>query len=434
MEKRIAFMAGIAAVVILLIGSGTIWYLVRDESGSNNGGQDPSDWTGEYLDDSNATAEGVDDIVSANNQFAFDLFLKISEEDDGNMMICPYSIFTALSMTYEGARGNTAEEMADVMHLPDDDIERRGSIAKVQNDINKGSVDYELATANKIWPHSEKPVEEEFIRIIEQFYHGGVEALDYGIDPDGCKEIINSWVADQTNDKIEDLIPDGILNADVYMVLTNAVYFKGTWVYQFDEDETRDMNFRTFEGNDVEVSMMSMLLEEEDKLPYYEDEDLKAVELPYEGDDLSMIILLPKTGSITDLENDMDAGRFSDIRDGMEETNIEIYLPRFKMKEKYTLNEPLISLGMEDPFKPSADFSGMDPRRSAYIAYVFHDTFIEVNEEGTEAAGATAVVMYESIPSYPTFNANQPFMYMIQQKSTGNILFMGRVCDPSKEE
>jgi serpin B len=435
MERRIAFLAGIAAIVVLLIGGGTIWYLVQDESGENNNvKRKPSDWTGELLDDTNATAEGVEDIVSANNQFAIDLFLKISEDDDGNMMICPYSVFSALSMTYEGAKGQTATEMADILHLPEDDVERRGSFASIQNDINMGSDEYELATANKIWPHSAKPVVEEFIETIQQFYYGGVETLDYTNDPDGCQEIINSWIANQTNDKITDLIPDGILNSYTYMVLTNAVYFKGTWVYQFDKDDTKDTNFRNFDGEDVQVPMMNMLLEEEDMLPYYENEDLQAVELPYEGDDLSMVVLLPKSGSIIELEDDLDSKMVTEIRNGMEETNIEIYLPKFKMKEKYTLNQPLISLGMEDAFTPGADFSGMDPRGLAYIAYVLHDTFIEVNEEGTEAAGATAVVMYDSAVSYPTFNANQPFIYMIQQKSTGNILFLGRVTDPSLEE
>lgn len=334
-------------------------------------------------------------------------------------------------MTYEGARGDTASQMKDMLHLPDDDIERRGSFAKVQNDINKGSEDYELSTANKIWPNKERDVEENFTKIIKQFYYGGIEELDYGVDPAGCRERINTWVADETNDKIEDLLPEGSITPDVYMVLTNAVYFKGTWFYQFDEDDTADRDFFKGDGTTESVPMMSMLLEDKDKLDYYEDDDLQAVELPYEGDEVSMMLLLPKGGTLSDMESDLDAARLRSIRAGMDQSEVEIHLPRFEMKEKYRLKQHLMALGMVDAFG-DADLSGMNPDLDLYVDEVYHDTFIEVNEEGTEAAGATAVVIRElSAPSYEIFNANRPFMFLIQQKDTGNILFMGRVTDPT---
>ncbi|MFO8050564.1 MAG: serpin family protein [Thermoplasmatota archaeon] len=431
MAKRALIIAGAVAIVLILVLGGVFYCVLDKEDGKDDRGniQHPAEWDMEFLDEKNSTEDGVQDMVSANNRFAMDLYLRLLEDE--NVMICPYSIFSALSMTYEGANGNTASQMKDVLHLPDDDIERRGSFAKVQNDINRGSEEYELATANKIWPHEGFPVEEDFVNIIKQFYYGGVEALDYGNDPASCREKINTWVANRTNDRIEDLIPEGVLGYETYMVLTNAVYFKGTWVFQFDEDETIDRDFHREDGTKVQVPMMSMLLEDDDQLDYWEDSDLQAVELPYEGDEVSMMLLLPKDGTLSEMESELDAERLEEIRNGMDKTEIELYMPRFDMKQKYNLNEPLKDLGMTDAFG-DADFSKMTPELDLFIDQVFHDTFIEVNEEGTEAAGATAVgVSYESIPSYPTFNANRPFMFLIQQKETGNILFMGRVADPS---
>ncbi len=289
-KRKIAMGIGIIAV---LLSASVLGYVLLRGDGSGKGGDDGnhpvSEWTGPFLDDANATENGISDIVDANNQFGIDVLQKLAEDDDGNIFISPYSIFTALSMTYEGARGNTADEMADVLHLPDNEKERLGSFAKVQNDINKGSSQYNLSTANAIWPQKGGNFKELFINTIKQYYYGKVQELDYASDPEACRETINDWVENQTNDRIKDLIPLGVIDPTVYMVLTNAIYFKGEWVYEFEEDDTKERTFYA-PDDDVQTDMMHLKVEEEDKLPYFENSELKAIELPYKGDELSMVL------------------------------------------------------------------------------------------------------------------------------------------------
>ena len=424
---------GIAVVMVLLTASVLSYVLLRDDPDNSNGMNDlvVGDWAGPLLDERNATDDGVDDMVDANNQFGIDILQKLIEEDDGNIFISPYSIFTALSMTYEGARGNTADEMADVLHLPENDPVRLASFARIQNDINKGSTEYDLATANAIWPKTQYEWKELFIDTIKQYYYGKVQELDYIADPEACRETINTWVENQTNDKIMDLIPQGMIDSMTYMVLTNAIYFKGEWVYEFNEDDTEDRPFHA-PGGDVEVPMMFLKVEDDDKLPYYEDDDVQAIELPYKGDGLSMVIVLPKDGDIDSYVKDINLNTISDINNGFYDAEMEIHIPKFKLETKYELVPTMKQLGMNDAFGP-ADFSGMsDQGEAPYISNIVHQTFIEVDEKGTEAAAATAVVMREtSAGNQHFFNANSPFLYIIKQNDTGNILFMGTMKDPT---
>jgi len=416
----------------LLVIAGTLsGCLSTEDSTDNDDDMDNniSDWVGPYLDERNATIEGIEAVVRANNQFGIDILKNLFNNENGNIFISPYSIFTALSMTYEGAEGNTEKEMREVMYLPEDDTERLGSFARVQNDMLKGSDQYELSTANSIWPKKGLPLKDEFLSAIRDFYYGNVTELDYASDPEAAREVINSWVEGRTHDRIKDLIPQGVLDALTYMVLTNAIYFKGEWVYEFNEDETETSPFHTDSG-DVDVDMMSLKVEEDDTLPYYENEKLKAVELPYKGDEVSMVLMLPRSGTMDDLVSDLDADLYQEVCSGLVEMEGTVKMPRFKLETKYELVPTMKDLGMEAPFG-NADFSGMSDQGAPYISNIIHQTFIEVDEKGTEAAAATAVVIRELSAEGFYFAADQPFLFMIRQRETGNILFSGVIEDPT---
>ncbi|MEA3560048.1 MAG: serpin family protein [Candidatus Thermoplasmatota archaeon] len=432
-SKAKGVLFALAAAGILLTAGILAYTLLKDDERTNEDDNPISDWAGPYLDEKNSTSGGIEDVVEANNEFGIDMLKALHEAEEGNIFISPYSIFTALSMTYEGARGNTADEMKDVLHLPANEKERLGSFAKVQNDINKGSDQYELATANAIWPKVQYEWKELFIDTIKQYYYGKVQELDYIADTEACRETINTWVENQTNDRILDLIPPGLLGPLTYMVLTNAIYFKGEWVFEFDEDDTKKTPFHS-PGGDVEVDMMHLKVEDDNKLPYYENTEFQAVELPYKGDELSMVIILPRDGDIDSLITDMEPDTLSSINNGLFDVELDVHMPKFKLETKYELVPIMKQLGMNDAFISGlADFSGMsDEGVGPYISNIIHQTFIEVDEKGTEAAAATAVVMRELLPSAGYyFNANEPFLFYIQQRDTGNILFMGAIKDPS---
>ncbi len=433
MDRRIAF--GIIAIftVALMLGAAIIGALVLMDLERGNDGpvKDKIDlWTGEGLDEMNATSEGISDIANAMNQFGIDLYLELLNGSE-NVFISPYSIFTALSMTYEGARGNTASEMADVLHLPDNDTVRRGSFARVQNKITNGSDDYELVSPNKIWPQEGYPFLQSFNDIIEDFYYGGIEELDYS-DPEAARQIINEWVEEQTNERIKDLLPKDSLTPPIAMILTNAIYFYGNWLYEFNKADTKDESFHLSSGTTVKVPMMSMKVEE--GLRYYKDDLLEAIELPYKGGDLSMLVLLPKDDMAT-MGGSLSEDGISNIIDGLHSTEVDVHLPRFELETDYGLEDALMSLGMIDAFDlGGADFGNMAPdpySGGLYVSAVRHRAFVKVDEEGTEAAAATAVVIsLEGGDVTPVFRADHPFMFFIIHKETDSVLFLGKVEDP----
>ncbi len=433
MDRRIAF--GIIAIftVALMLGVAIIGAMVLMDLKRDNDGtiKDKIDlWTGEGLDDRNVTSEGISDITHAMNQFGIDLYLELLNGSE-NVFISPYSIFTALSMTYEGARGNTAKEMADVLHLPDNDTVRRGSFARVQNQIKNGTDDYELSSPNKIWPLEGSHFHQSFYETIEDFYFGGIEELDFSSDPEGARMKINEWVENQTNERIKELLPERSIDGSTIMVLTNAIYFLGKWLHQFNANETKDADFKLSSGDMVKVPTMGMKVEE--GLDYYKDDKLQAIELPYAGGDLSMVVLLPK-GPISDLESALSTSYLNKIGRKIEKAGeVDVYLPKFEITTpSIELKEDLKDLGMLEAFNPGADFSGMTDY-DAWIGNVYHKAYVRVDEEGTEAAAATAVVMtnFSIGGNKPVvFRADHPFMFFIMHKETNSILFMGKVEDP----
>lgn len=410
---------GITALLMSFILIGAVAYLSLRNDDDDGGGN---------INDIDHGPVEVMDVVSANNEFAFDMYLKLSEED-GNMFISPWSIYTALSMTYEGARGNTADEMREVLHLHDNDTSRRIVHKGLAESINEDS-DVELNTANAIWPQEDYNILPEYVGIIEDVYKGKATEVDYVNDPDGSRNMINDWVEEKTNDKIVDLIPPGAINPDVRFVLTNAIYFKGDWKYQFDEDLTEERDFYLDAGGSVEVPMMQMTGTGEE-FGYIENDYLQMLELPYDGEKVSMFILLPKGVDLATMESHLSDDEFMRLKDDMGDTEIDITIPKFELDTKYELKDPLIEMGMVDAFY-GADFSGITGSPDLFISRVIHQGFVDVNEEGTEAAAATAVIMeVSSVGGDLEFTADHPFMFIIQDNDTGNILFMGRVTDPS---
>lgn len=398
------------------------------------------------LDDTGSTDDGAQSVVNSNNEFAFDLYKKFNENNKDNIFFSPYSISVALTMTFEGAKGKTADEMYEVLNLfpkcvcktePCDNCDqpekRRPNTASIINEINKSDKGYQLSTANALWAQKDYKFLNEYFSIIEKYYGGKVTNLDFAGESEKSRKTINSWVENQTNNKIKDLIPPGAINDMTRLVLTNAIYFKGTWILQFDKSKTKESDFKVTPEQTIKVPMMT-LTGEKARFNYAETDDLQILEMPYKGEELSMLVLLPKEQAIEKVEQSLSAEKLNEWRNMLKERKIDIFLPKFKFETKYFMNDALQEMGITSAFDSTkADFSGMTGTKDLYITNVIHQGFVEVNEEGTEAAAATAVIVgTTSIEIRNEFKADHPFIFIIQQKDTGNILFIGKVSDPTK--
>lgn len=375
-------------------------------------------------DDSGATQEGIDRTVTGNSQFALDLY-DVLDDKDGNLFFSPYSISTALSMTYEGARANTAEQMQDVFHFDTDADARHSSNAALYNSINAPRKEYKLSTANALFAEQDFTFLDEFMAAANDYYGARIQNSDFKGNADGERKRINRWVEDQTNNKIKDLIPAGLLNPLTRLVLVNAIYFNGDWEQEFDKKDTSKQDFRTPSGK-TSVDMMSIRGE---SFRYVDIDNVQILEMPYKDDELSMVVMLPES----DL-SEIDEIRWDAWRKELKLQEVDVWFPRFKMETEFNLNDALAGMGMTDAFSSAADFSGMTGRKDLFISAVIHKAFVEVDEKGTEAAAATAVLMGElaAAPSMPkVFRADHPFIFMIVHRETGSILFMGRVVDPT---
>lgn len=382
-------------------------------------------------------------IVDANNRFAFELYARYKSKG-GNIFYSPYSISSALAMTYEGARGKTAEEMQTLLHLPQNASARRESFLKIDQEINKKDKKYQLSIANALWAQKDYKFLNDYFALIEKYYSGKVTNLDFINQTEESRLTINGWVEEKTNNKIKDLIPQGLIGPATRLVLTNAIYFKGFWLKQFDKRDTKEEDFGISPDHKIKVQMMHLpySIDDEISFNYLETDNLQILELPYKGNDLSMLILLPKENGLNTLEESLSSEKLSEWKKLMRYEKVSIYLPRFKFETKYFMADDLKEMGMPSAFTAGidfggqADFSGITGNKDLNIDQVIHQAFVEVNEEGTEAAAATAVVMTLSdmpMPKIPKiFKADHPFIFIIQDRGTGNILFVGRVSDPTK--
>jgi len=385
-----------------------------------------------------ATPEDVRTFAAATNAFGIDLYSRI--KGSSNVFYSPYSVATALTMTWLGARETTAEEMANVLHLPVAGATMhtrlaRDAVASVSGSLERSltaspdEAGYELRAANSLWGQAGYGFLREFTTRLDTYYGAGMRRVDFAGDPLGARLAINEWAEEETNGRIEDLIPQGGVDSVTALVLANAVYFKGVWESRFHEESTRKAVFHGTSG-DVDVEMMMQRA----RFGYFENEDLQALEMPYVGGRLSMLVLLPREGLLGGLER-VEGGLTVELIDswlaGMRDEQVAVHFPKFEITWGTTdLATDLIALGMGNAFR-NADFSGMTGSRDLFISSVFHKAFVAVDEEGSEAAAATATVMKRtSVPSGPEFRADRPFMFMIRDDETGAILFMGRVVMP----
>jgi serpin B len=382
----------------------------------------------EKTDDGKKAIPGV---VKGNNEFAFDLYGQLRPKD-GNLFFSPESISTALAMTYGGARGDTADEMAKALHfgLPKTMLHPGfGALIKELNGEGKKR-GYQLSVANALWGQKGEGFKDDYLKLTKDTYGAGLKEVDFAGNAEAARKEINAWVEKQTQDKIKDLLAPGVIDPLTKLVLTNAIYFKGDWQSQFKKDQTRDEVFHG--ASDAKTPMMHQTA----KFRYHEADDVQLLEMPYGGKELSMVVLLPKkVDGLAGLEKSLTADRLAGWLGKVREQEVIVTLPKFKMTSEFSLNGALEALGMKKAFQmPGADFSGINGKDDLYIKAVVHKAFVDVNEEGTEAAAATGVVVgVKSVPAAkPEFRADHPFVFLIRDTRNGSVLFLGRLVAPGK--
>lgn len=376
------------------------------------------------------------ELVAGNSAFAFDLYQAIRKKE-GNLFYSPYSISVALATTYAGARGTTERQMADVLHftLPQDRLHpafnlldqalaSRGATAK-----SKDGKPFRLSIANSLWGQAGYKFLPAFLDTLAENYGAGLRLVDFSSAPEAARKTINDWVSDQTEGKIKDLIPQGAIDTLTRLVLANAIYFNAAWMYPFDKDATEEGVFYLLDGSQVAVPMMH----QDKHFRYFAGEGIQAVELPYDGDEVSMVLLVPDRGTFAAFEEALTAGKVAEILEKMEPVNVNLAVPKFKYDATLSLADTLKTMGMPEAFSLNADFSGMDGTRNLTITDVFHKAFVAVDEAGTEAAAATAVVIgLTAMPLSPVeLTVDRPFVFLIRDIQTGVILFVGRVLNPA---
>lgn len=367
-------------------------------------------------------------VAQGNTSFALDLYAKLRQRE-GNLFVSPFSISAALAMTKAGAGGDTLAEMANVLHLPPGEgthTQLGELIRKLQTPDPKTGA--QLAIANALWGQAGFPFRKEFLELTQKHYGAGLRQVNFRA-VEQARQTINKWIEEQTKDRIKDLIKANDITPDTLLILTNAIYFKDAWQHEFIKGATQDEPFFAPDG---EVKAPLMFVRK--SFPYYAGEDFHAVELPYKGRSLGMVVLLPKAkDGLAALEAQLTPTKLNEWLGKMKSQDGEVRLPKFKIADRMMLADTLQELGMKLAFG-DADFSGMSTAERLRIAKVIHQTYINVDEEGTEAAAATAVIMERlaaPIPREPfKFRADHPFVFLIRDRASGSILFMGRVVNP----
>jgi serpin B len=384
----------------------------------------------------NTNAADTAELVGGNTAFALDLYQALREGRD-NLFYSPYSISLALAMTYAGARGETGRQMADTLRFSlsqdrlhpafnglDLALASRGEGAEGQDEGG-----FRLNIVNALWGQEGYTFLPGFLDLLAENYGAGLRLLDFEGDPESSRVAINDWVEDQTEGRIEDLIRRGLINELTRLVLTNAIYFNAAWSEPFDPERTEDGQFHLLDGGEATVSMMRHTT----SYGYAEGPGFQAVELPYDGRELSMVILLPAEGGFDAFEDALDAGQVDGILGALGRQEVALTMPKFEIESDLDLGQVLAEMGMPDAFSMAADFSGMDGTDLLFIKEVVHKAFVAVDEAGTEAAAATAVIMQlKGMPGQPVeVTVDRPFLFLIRDIETGAILFVGRIVDPS---
>jgi serpin B len=375
-----------------------------------------------------------DAVAEGNNAFAIDLYGQLRKQS-GNLFFSPESISTDLAMAYAGARGTTASEMAATLHFTLPPEKLHPAMGALLSGLNAAHPGYQLHVADALWAEKDFTFLDDFLKLTSTDYGAGFNRVDFKTAPEASRSTINQWVEQKTERKIKDLLPPGSIGPDTRLVLTNAIYFKGDWQTQFSKTQTRDEDFHLSASQTVKAPLMHI----EQNLRYTADSMSQIVEIPYKSRELSMVIFLPKdVAGLAAFEQSLTIAGIEKILSEMRSSpKIILSLPKFKMSSQFELADALGALGMRRAFqKTVADFSGMTGKRDLWISAAIHKAYIDVNEEGTEAAAATGTVMRSMAMSREqppiVFRADHPFVFMIRDNRSGAILFMGRVTDPTK--
>lgn len=384
-----------------------------------------------------STGETQSTLVADNNAFGMDLYKALSTQS-GNLFLSPYSISVALAMTQAGARGDTLQQMNQVLHfsLPPEKLHPGFNALQLalnnreKNDQDANKRDFELRVTNAIWGEKTFSFKPEYLDLLAEDYGAGMRLLDFKNSPEPARQAINQWVSDETEQRIKDLLPPGTIDQLTRLVLTNAIYFKSSWQSQFNAANTKSGDFTLLDGSKVQAQMMS----QSSQYGYAKGTGYQAVELPYESGKLSMVILMPDEGQFSEIEKSLDGARLDAIRSELQSTQVNLSLPKFQIESEFGLADTLKAMGMPDAFTPDkADFSGMDGERDLYISDVVHKAFVTVDENGTEAAAATGVVVgTTAMPAQVVdLTIDHPFIFFITDKQSGAVLFVGRMVNPA---
>lgn len=380
-------------------------------------------------------ANNADQTIDACNLFALEMFNELAKEDE-NVFFSPWCLNVALSMTYEGARGETAKEIESVLHLVQNDTARRLSFSEIDKRIRSDNPDYVFALASSLWADSGLPIHPEYSELVEYFYHAQASNVDFKAAPENARQTINSWVENRTHSKIKGLVPSGYINSLTRLVLANAVYFNATWSKQFDREITRDGQFTTETGETVTVPMMRRI-DEGARFEYMKTDEVEMLQMPFKGEGLLMTVILPKEHELAALESSLTLDDIHRWKKSLREERVDVYLPRFRIKSSYFLSDCLANLGMPEAFEKTANFTGISAAGGLFINEVIHQAYVDINEEGAEASAATAVMIGETASRdaevASVFRADHPFLFMIEDKETGCMLFMGKVGNPGKD-
>jgi serpin B len=374
------------------------------------------------------------DLVKGEQAFGLDLYGKL-RKTPGNLFFSPYSISSALAMAFAGAEKQTAEQMAKTLHFPNDQKALHPAYTALIKEIHKAKKPrrYQLSIANSLWGQQDCVFKEDFLSTLKTHYGAGLKKVDFKGSTEEARKTINNWVEKQTQDKIQELLVKGILKPVTRLVITNAIYFKGDWASQFKKKETENDSFWLASREKVTAPLMHQL----GTFPYLAEENFQALELPYVGDKLSMVVFLPRSkDGLTEFERSLTSANLTKWLSHLGSSKVKVSLPRFKMTGAFSLKDQLQELGMVQAFEDDADFSKISRDEDLKIGAIIHKAFVEVNEEGTEAAAATAVV-FDAKKSddhhkevIPVFRADHPFFFVIRDRESGMILFMGRLANP----
>ncbi|CAH1782229.1 unnamed protein product [Owenia fusiformis] len=379
-----------------------------------------------------AQLQNMKKLGTANNEFALNLYSKINEDEKGNIFFGPLSISTALAMVHLAAGGNTSSQIEKVMRFESVGANFKEIFQDLNTRLYNRNNNYTLTSANRLFGDQQFSIRDQFLTDADNFYNAGMELVDFKNAAENARVHINDWVKNHTEGKIMDLMPKGSIDASTILVLANALYFKGKWTMPFDPTDTASSMFYT-SGNDVGTKMDFMYQKAEFPLLENAGLNVKVLELPYDGDDLSMFIVLPneRTG-LTALENAITIDALETLTDPTNFTtseDIKVWLPKFEIAQSFDLVSTLSAMGMKDLFSSrDADLSGIHSGANLYMSALHHKAFVTINEEGTEAAAATGGgISLTSVQDPKEFKADHPFMFFIREKSTGSIVFLGRV-------